>query len=116
MHEGHLMTQVVKMVEDRLREIPGSRPTVIRLKVSPLSHLHQHDTRSIGQAFSLAASGTRVEGAALEIIRTALPLRCEGCGKTSEVDGCDPACPCCGCRAVAIEDFPEVVLHEIDVE
>ena len=116
MHEVRLMAQVVKMVEDRLREIPGSRPTVVRLKVSPLSHLYDHDTRSIGTAFSLAALGTGVEGAALEVIRAALSVRCNGCGNTSEVDGSDLLCPRCGSGAVAMEEIPEVVLHEIDTE
>ncbi len=116
MHEIHLMTRVVKMVEAQLQEFAGARPAVVRLKVSTLSHLHDHDMPSIGTVFDLAARGTAVEGAALEVIPVPVGAWCEACGMHCNMDGSTLTCPTCRAGTLLIEDVPEVVLHEIVIE
>lgn len=116
MHEVHTMMQIVKLVEDQLRDRPESRPTVIRLKISPFSHLAQEGTVSLETAFALVAAGTRAQGAALDVIQTAVQGHCQLCGQTSEVHGIIPSCTLCGSKAVTTESVPEVTLHELVVE
>ena len=68
MHEFHLMTQVVKAVEDRLRSEPNAKPVLVRLKIQASSHLLTQDLSTLHTAFALAAQGTKAEGAKLDII------------------------------------------------
>ncbi|MBM4125889.1 MAG: hydrogenase maturation nickel metallochaperone HypA [Nitrospira sp.] len=87
MHEFHLMGQVVKAVEERLRSEPKAKPVLVRLKIQASSHLLAQDPSSLTTAFALAAQGTTAESAKLEII-----------------------------PVLAGEALPEVLVHEIVVE
>ena len=116
MHEAHMMMQIVQLVEDQLRDRPESRPTVIRLKISPFSHLAQDGAVSLERAFALVAAGTRAQGAALDVIHSAVQGHCQVCGRVGEVCGVIPSCSLCGSGAVRTENVPEVVLHELVVE
>ena len=68
MHEFHLLTQVVKTVEDRLQGEPNAKPVLVRLKIQASSHLLAQDLSTLHAAFVLASQGTKAEGATLEII------------------------------------------------
>ena len=68
MHEFHLMAQVVKAVENKLRGEPKAKLTLVRLKIQVSSHLLAQDPSTLHAAFALAAQGTKAEGATLEII------------------------------------------------
>ncbi len=116
MHELHLMTQVVKAVETRLQEMGGARLSVVRLKVSTLSHLLTHDHSALQTAFAFAARDTKAEGAKLEIIPVSGEVWCPHC-KTA-VTVTDPAIPCvtCGGPVLADQIEPEVLVHEMVVE
>lgn len=116
MHELSLMRQVVRVVESRADGFAGARPRIVRLRVSMLSHLAQEDEGAVRTAFQVAAQGTPVEGAALEVVRVPVGAQCRECGHRCELDGLDPACAACGSSARVIADVPEVVLHEIVVE
>ncbi len=116
MHELHLMDQIVKLVEGQLEAHPGARPTVVRLKVSALSHLHGHELPYLRSAFALAARDTPAEDASLEVISVPVPAACRSCGAQGEVNGEVMTCRTCGSGDLAIEAVPEVVLHEMVVE
>ena len=114
MHELHLMTQVVKVVEAELQGAPSARPMVVRLKVNALSHLLA-DRSALQTAFALAARGTVAENAALEIISTSGDAWCPLCA-THVTAGRDGICPTCGKLMIVGEGMPEVVVHEVMVE
>jgi hydrogenase nickel incorporation protein HypA/HybF len=116
MHELHLMRQVVKAAEAGLLETEGARLSVVRLKVSTLSHLLAHGQSSIQTAFVLAARGTKAEGATLEIVPVPGDAWCPRCNRSAAVTGSDDACSACGGPVVAGPAVPEVVLHELVVE
>ena len=116
MHELHLMTQVVKAVEVELHGTEDARLSVVRLKVSVLSHLLTHDQATIHTTFGLAARGTRVEGASLEIIRVPVEAWCPECKSATLVRGLDDSCATCGGPVMADPSASEVVLHELVVQ
>lgn len=116
MHELHLMRQVVKAVEAGLRGTEGARLSVVRLKVSALSHLLTHDHASLRTAFVLAARGTKAEGATLEIVPVPGDAWCPRCHREAAIMGSHEACSSCGGPMVAEPAVPEVVLHELVVE
>ena len=116
MHEMQLMARVVSMAVEQLSAYPGARPTRIRLRVSPLSHLCSHDTAAATLAFSIAALGTSVEGASLEMTPTAGRIRCLTCRTEGMATDAALSCPACGAQGVMLEDAPELVLEAIVVE
>ena len=115
MHELHLMGQVVKAVEQALRETETGKPSIVRLKVSALSHLLSHDLSSLQSAFEMASLGTRAEGATLDIVIVPVSACCRHCGTISHICLADAACEACGARDVDLATVPEVVVHEVVV-
>jgi len=115
MHELHLMRQVVKEVEHALRETETGKPSVVRLRVSALSHLLSHDLSSLQSAFEMASLGTSAEGATLDIVSVPVSASCRRCGVRCDVCFADPACEACGARDVDLAMVPEVVVHEVVV-
>ena len=115
MHELHLMGQVVKEVEQAIRQIETGKPSVVRLRVSALSHLLSHDLSSLQSAFEMASLGTTAEGATLDIVTVPVAASCKRCGRTSDVYLADAACEACGARDVELAPVPEVVVHEVVV-
>jgi len=116
MHEFHLMTQVVKVVETQLQETRNARLSAVRLKVNRLSHLLTHDHASLQTAFALAAHGTKAEGATLEIIPVPGDAWCLRCHRATMVTKADDACSVCGEPIVRDPAQPEVVVHELVVQ
>jgi Zn finger protein HypA/HybF involved in hydrogenase expression len=117
MHELHLMKQIVEAVEARLHELPGAKAVVVRLKVAGHSHMVD-DPASLQTAFRLAATGTGVAGAALEIV----PVRgesegwCPHCLRRAAAAQLDAPCPNCGRGLRPAEEGPELMVHELVVE
>ena len=116
MHEWQLMAQVVKMVEEALRQAPCSKPSVVRLKVSTQSHFFEHDEATLQSVFTAVAQGTVAERAALEILPVSVTAHCRMCGAAREMNELLPCCPRCGSASLDAEPVPEVVLHEVVVE
>ena len=115
MHEVHLMGQVVKAVNQALREANGAKPSVVRLKVSALSHLLDHDTSQLQAAFDMASHGTMAEGAALDIVTVPVEVTCRCCGMKSQVCRMDAVCEACGSHDLDVVPGPEVVVHDVTV-
>ena len=115
MHEVHLMHQVVKAVAEAARQAEGAKPSVVRLKISALSHLVDHGLASIKSAFELASIGTTAEGASLEVIMVPVNTFCRRCGSTAEAGELNPRCAACGSEDIELEEVPEVEIHEVVV-
>jgi hydrogenase nickel incorporation protein HypA/HybF len=115
MHELHLMKQVVKAVEAELDGTQRAKLSVVRLKISALSHLLTHDHATVQATFGLAARGTRAEGATLEIIAIPGNAWCPRCHSDRTVTRADAVCSACGGPVAAGPAEPEVVLHELVV-
>ncbi len=116
MHEWQLMAQVVRMVEEALRQAPHSKPSVVRLKVSTQSHMFEHDQATLQSVFAAAAQGSVAEQAALEILPVSVTGRCRLCGTVCEMQDLLQRCPGCRSASLDAEPIPEVVLHEIVVQ
>jgi len=116
MHELHLMTQVVKAVEARLGETESAILSVVRLKVSTLSHIMTHDRAALQMVFDMVARGTRAEGAILEIIPVPGNAWCPSCNRETMVAGLDDTCSACGASTIVGSAEPEVVVHELVVQ
>lgn len=116
MHEFHLMGQVVKTVEDRLRGEPKAKPVLVRLKIQALSHLLVQDPSTLHTAFALAAQGTKAEGAKLEIIPVSGEVWCPHCKTGVTGADSDRVCVTCGGLVLASQSEPEVLVDELVIE
>lgn len=115
MHELHLMGQVVKAVEQALRKTETGKPSVVRIRVSALSHLLDHDPSQLQSAFEMASLGTRAEGATLDIVIVPVSASCRRCGTISDMSLAHAVCEACGASDVELATVPEVVVHEVVV-
>ncbi|CUQ65559.1 putative Hydrogenase nickel incorporation protein HypA [Candidatus Nitrospira inopinata] len=115
MHELHLMKQVVKAVEAGLASSPGAKPLTVRLKVRLGSHMMEHEPSTIQTSFELAARGTRLEGATVEIRPFDGKGWCPRCRWDGTLEGA-ALCPRCGGTMLQGQEAPEVVVHEVVVE
>lgn len=115
MHEVQLMHQVVKAVEHALRDMGEGAPTIVRLRVSALSHLAGHDHSALRSAFELASLGSRAEGALLDVVIVPVQTHCGACGHTATVDRFIVDCEVCGAPDVEFEKIPEAIVQEVVV-
>ncbi|CUS32732.1 putative Hydrogenase nickel incorporation protein HypA [Candidatus Nitrospira nitrosa] len=116
MHELHLMRQVVKTVEAGLSEEGDAKLSVVRLKVSALSHLLTQDHATLQATFQLAARGTKAEGVRLEVIPVPADAWCPECKSGMTVTELNDTCSACEGSVIATSGQPEVVLHELVVQ
>lgn len=116
MHETALLSRVIELVEQRLADRPGCRLVAVRLRVTPWSHLWEHDAGTLNATFAMVAAGTRAEGAVLEITRARTRVTCPTCGRRRVVAEAMAACDACGAATVALTEEPDVWLQDIEVE
>lgn len=111
MHEFHLMRQVVRLVEETLRESGAAGADLVRVAVRP-GHHPWNDT-AMRTAFVAASQGTLAEGAALEILQ--VPGACSSCGVPRGSGETAGICPACGCADPLALGGPEIRLQDIVV-
>lgn len=116
MHELHLMKQVVKAAEGGLEEGRPAKPIIVRVRVRASSHAMAHDTATLQLAFDVAARGTTVEGATVEVVPFSEEAWCPACKRVLVVRSPQRACPTCGASLLQGSDVPEIVVQEVVVE
>lgn len=90
MHELGIAQEVVAVVAARSR---GARVKRVVLEIGVLAAVLPDAVRF---CFDLAAEGTVLEGAALEIVETPGRARCRGCGETVVLQKAFGRCGCGG--------------------
>ena len=88
MHELAIAQGVIDQVTERL---PGDRVARVCLEIGSLSGVVAD---SLLFCFDLAAEGTNLAGASLEISEAAARCHCQECGREFTPDGLLPLCPC----------------------
>jgi hydrogenase nickel incorporation protein HypA/HybF len=88
MHEVAVTQEIIAIVSER---IPDGRITRLVLHIGKLAAISPDAVRF---CFAACAEGTRLEGAALEIIEVPGRARCTGCGAQLELDRPFGICEC----------------------
>ena len=114
MHELHVMQKIVRMVEDVCEDQPTGVPSLVRLQIGSHSHLAEHTPQELETTFHLAAQGTRVQEAKLDIAIISAKGRCQGCGITVDRTSDSVMCPTCQSGNIMWEDQPEVMLRQVE--
>ena len=108
MHELAIAQGVIDQVTERL---PDGRVTRVRLEIGSLSGVVAD---SLLFCFDLAAEGTNLAGASLEISETAARCNCRQCGREFTPDGLLPLCPC-GSADVRVLSGEELRISSVEV-
>jgi len=107
-HESGLSEAIVGAA---LRRGAGRRVTAVRVRVGG----HPVDQEVVTMGFQLAATGTAVEGAELELVLDPMSVRCNGCGHdgVAEDHFAMVACAQCGSVDVELDGNDEAVLESV---
>jgi hydrogenase nickel incorporation protein HypA/HybF len=108
MHELAIAQGVIDVVTGRL---PGTTVTEVRLEVGALSGVVADSLRF---CFDLAAEGTPLAGARLDITEPAARCSCRSCHRDFTPDGPLPLCPC-GSADVAVLTGEELRILSVEV-
>ncbi|MEV5826570.1 hydrogenase maturation nickel metallochaperone HypA [Spirillospora sp. NPDC052242] len=101
------------IVDAARRRARGRPVSGVRVRVGG----HPVDPDVIDQGFRLAAEGTEIEGARIDLVMEPLSVHCRDCGGTTPVGSAAQlaACPVCGGVDVETRGRDDVVLESITV-
>ncbi|HLH59098.1 MAG TPA: hydrogenase maturation nickel metallochaperone HypA [Streptosporangiaceae bacterium] len=108
MHELAVAESLIDAVTERL---PGTPISSVQVEIGTLSGVVPD---ALLFCFDLAAEGTTLEGATLEITEPAAKCECRSCGTAFEPDGPIAACPC-GSADVAVLSGQEFTITSVKV-
>ena len=111
MHELSVCQALIAQVERIAAAHRADRVERIVLAMGPLSGV---EPRLLARAFPLAAAGTPVEGATLEIENTSVRVCCSACGAESEVAANRLLCGACGDFRTRLLSGDEMVLQRLE--
>jgi hydrogenase nickel incorporation protein HypA/HybF len=114
MHELSIAMNIVQIAEEAARKADFSRVMVLHLRIGALSSVVPDALRF---SFDLAAAGTMVEGARLEIEELQVRVFCERCGVESDLPSLQRfCCPLCQQPTGRIVQGRELQLISLEAE
>ncbi len=108
MHEYGITETVVAAV---VTQVPDATVTCVHLEIGSLSGVAADSVRLY---FDMAAEGTNLEGARLDISEVAARCRCGSCGEEFAPDGPIPLCAC-GSADVTVLSGGEMRILSVEV-
>jgi hydrogenase nickel incorporation protein HypA/HybF len=113
MHELSVATQLVEIASEHL--VAFTAPQVLSLKVR-LGRLTCLDPETLRSAFLIAAEGTVVAGARLELVSVPLGVHCPVCRCEKQLAGVQSLrCPDCGTLCGELRQGRELELESIEI-
>ena len=115
MHELSIALSLIEAAAEEADRIgPDVRVVALRLRLGPLSGVVRE---ALAFSFDVAARGTRVEGARLEIEEVPVAVRCAPCGGEFELGAVYPLqCPACGLATPDVVRGRECVLTAMEID
>ncbi|MDD5292017.1 MAG: hydrogenase maturation nickel metallochaperone HypA [Candidatus Omnitrophica bacterium] len=111
MHEFSL---VKKEVEKALGKVAGKKVSRVKFLLGRMAH---GNPQSIREAFKIAAAGTALSGAELEVVVVEPKVKCGGCGKVFNVDKeINLSCPHCNSKSNELVSGEECYIENIEIE
>ena len=113
MHELAVCQALVEQASDIVRQHGAKCASRLRLRVGPLSGVV---AELLASAFPLAAAGTCVDGAALDIVDTPVRVQCLTCGTQSDALPNRLLCGSCGDWHTRLIAGDELILESVELE
>ena len=112
MHELSIMSYLLESVEAEARQRGARQVLAINLVLGERAGIDD----SLLFYFDLLTPGTLVEGAQLNIRRTAMCFRCEQCDKDYKPQGASFDCPQCGTVGQLTDDASDLLIESMEIE
>lgn len=106
------MTYMLEAVEEEALKLGARRVTAINLVVGE----HAGIDDSLLFYFDMLTPDTLAEGAQLNMRRTRMSFRCEGCDDNYTPEGADFQCPRCGIIGQLANDGTDLSIESIEIE
>lgn len=113
MHELAVAQALVEQVESVIRQHRAQSASLIRVRIGPLSGVV---AELLANAFPLAAAGSRMEHAVLDLVAAPITVRCETCGAQTEAAMNRLVCGACGDWHTRIVSGDELLLESVELE
>lgn len=113
MHELAVAQALVEQVDGVIRQHNASAASSIRVRIGPLAGVVPE---LLASAFPLAAAGTRMEHAALDLVAAPIRVRCQTCGAETEAAMNRLLCGACGDWHTQVISGDELMLESIELE
>lgn len=113
MHELSIALSLVELASEEAGRLGDVRVDAVHVRIGPLAGVVEEALRF---SFDLAAAGSPVEGARLEIERVPLTVHCHRCEAERELPSAQRLrCPVCAELAYDIVSGRELELHALEV-
>lgn len=112
MHELSLATSLVEIASEKASALGDVQVEALHLRLGALAGVVPDALRF---SFELAAEGTRVAGARLEITEVPLTVRCPACNEERTLAGFPLVCPVCKAPTPVVLHGRELELSALEV-
>lgn len=113
MHELAVAQALVEQVDVVIDQHQPSRAVLIRVRIGPLAGVVAD---LLASAFPLAAAGSRMEHAELDLVSAPITVRCQTCGADTEATMNRLVCGVCGDWHTQIISGDELLLESVELE
>jgi hydrogenase nickel incorporation protein HypA/HybF len=113
MHELSVAQALVEQVETLIDQHQANAAVRIRLRIGPLSGVVPE---LLASALPLAAAGSRLEAAELDLVSAPIRVRCETCGAESEAAMNRLLCAACGDWHTRVVSGDELLLESVELD
>jgi hydrogenase nickel incorporation protein HypA/HybF len=112
-HELAVAQALVEQVEAVIRQHGASSVSLIRVRIGPLAGVVPE---LLGSAFPLAAAGSRMERAVLDLVAAPIKVRCQTCGAETEAAMNRLVCGACGDWHTQVISGDELLIESVELE
>ena len=113
MHELAVAQALVEQVDAVIDQHNATSASLIRVRIGPLAGVVPE---LLGSAFPLAAAGSRMECAVLDLVTAPIKVRCETCGAETEAAMNRLICGACGDWHTQVISGDELMLESVELE
>lgn len=112
MHELSIAKNIIDILNENLTTDQKCKVKTVRIKVGKLTNI-MVDSLLFG--FEALTRETDFEGVTLEVEPLPLRIKCENCGKETDLDDFAFSCPVCQGSAIQIISGQELIVKEIEL-
>jgi hydrogenase nickel incorporation protein HypA/HybF len=113
MHELSVAQALVEQVEELAKQHGATGIHLIRVRIGPLAGIVGD---MLATAFPLAAAGTIAESTRLELVESAIRVRCRTCGAETEAQANKLVCGACGDWQTEVVSGDELILETVELD
>lgn len=113
MHELAVAQALVEQVENVISQHRATGATSVRVRIGPLAGVVPD---LLATAFPLAAAGSRLQHAVLDLVDAPIRVRCQTCGAETEAAMNRLICGACGDWHTQVISGDDLLLESVELE